>query len=72
MFDRVLEKMSLDFILKIIQTIGYALGPAVFTLNIFNFVPGKRGYYYTDSTEWGIALGIFLISLAYVAQWWRR
>lgn len=71
-FDRVLEKLSLDFLLKIIQIIGYGLGPAIFTLNVFNFVPGKRGYFYTSGTEWGIALGVLLVSIAYVAQWWRR
>lgn len=58
--------------LKAVESIGIAFGPALIALNIFNFIPGSRGYLYATSTEWGIASGVFLVCLAVVARNWQR
>ncbi len=58
--------------LKIVESTGIAFGPALVALNFFNFIPGRRGYLYASSTEWGIAGGVFLICLAIVARKWQR
>lgn len=58
--------------LKAVESIGIAFGPAIIALNFFNFIPGSRGYLYANSTEWGIASGVFLVCLALVARKWQR
>ena len=58
--------------LKIVESIGIAFGPALIALNIFNFIPGRRGYLYANSTEWGIAVGVFLVCLAVIAKKWQK
>ena len=58
--------------LKAVESIGIAFGPALVALNIFNFIPGKRGYFYENGSEWGIASGVFLMCLALVARKWHR
>jgi len=58
--------------LRIIESIGLAFGPALIALNFFSFIPGRNGYAFTTGAEWGIASGVFLVSLAIIARKWNR
>lgn len=70
--SRGLDKTMMNLILKIVQTFGYLVGPTLVALNLFSFTPGRRGYFYTTGAEWGIAVGVFLIALAFVSKYWRK
>lgn len=59
------------FVFKIIESVCWAFGPAVFALNLFSFKVAKSGFYYEPISEWGIALGVLLISFAFVARMWK-
>jgi hypothetical protein len=67
-----LDKTIMNLILKIVQSFGYIVGPTLVALNLFSFIPGRRGYFYTTAAEWGIAVGVFLIMLAVVSKYWRK
>lgn len=59
--------------LKITESTGIALGPAIIALNLFSFRHTSHGsYYYLSSSEWGIAIGVFLVCAAIVARKWQR
>lgn len=58
--------------LKITESVGIAFGPAIVALNLFSFKLSHGAYYYLSSSEWGIATGVFLVSIALVAKKWQR
>jgi hypothetical protein len=58
-------------LLKIIETTGWMIGPALLTLHLFSFVLGKSGIYYETISEWGISVGVLFISMAYVTRIWK-
>lgn len=59
--------------LKIIESVGLGLGPAITALNVFSFSLSRGGsIYYKDGPSWGIAIGVLLISAAIVARKWQR
>lgn len=72
MAGKTAGKNNSELILKIVESIGWAIGPAVFALNFFSFKLSKAGVYYDSGSEWGIAVGILLISMAYVARQWQK
>lgn len=55
-------------LLTILEFVCITVGPAVLAFNIFNFNLAKNGFYYKDAAQWGIAIGIFMIALAYVLR----
>ena len=57
--------------LKIVETIGWIIGPALLTLHLFSFVLGKSGIYYETISEWGMSVGVLFISMAYVTRIWK-
>ena len=57
--------------MKIIEAVCFAIGPAVTAYYVASFTVDQHGYYYRDK-EFGIALGVFLISLACALRYWRR
>jgi hypothetical protein len=63
--------VELDRILKTIETVCFAIGPAVTAYYVMSFTVDSHGYYYRD-TELGIGIGVFLISLAFALRYWRR
>ncbi|MEE9606439.1 MAG: hypothetical protein V3U03_01775 [Myxococcota bacterium] len=68
---RNLKGMDRVELLKRIETVGFALGPAVTVYYLAGFRVDEHGYYY-KGTEFGIAVGVFLISLAWALRYWRR
>lgn len=59
---------------SLITTVGalcVAIGPAVLAYFLSSFTVDKSGYYYNDM-EWGIALGVLLISAGRVLRSWPR
>ncbi|MFV1997677.1 MAG: hypothetical protein ACC641_06665 [Acidiferrobacterales bacterium] len=66
--------ISIILIQKTIYSIGMTIGPALIALFIFDFKYASRGkfYYYTNGTEWGIAIGVLLVMLALVSRKWRH
>jgi len=66
------QKTNTDLILKIVESVGWVIGPFVFALNFFSFKLGKAGAYYEAGSEWGIAIGVLFLSIAYVARQWRK
>jgi hypothetical protein len=58
--------------LRILESIGLAFGPALIALNLFSFIPTRNGYAFSAGAEWGIASGVFLVSLAIIARKWNR
>ena len=59
--------VELATVQKWIETLCFALGPAVLAYYLFSFTVDQHGYYYRD-TELGIAGGVFLVSLGYVVR----
>lgn len=72
MAGKTAQKNNTDLILKIVESIGWVVGPAIFALNLFSFKLGKAGAYYETGSEWGIAIGVLLLSMAYVARQWQK
>lgn len=66
--------MNKTLIIKIVESVGYSLGPALIALNILDFRYARHShfYYYKGAAEWGIAIGVLLIGLAYIAKKWRH
>jgi len=72
MAGKTAAKNNSELILKIAESVGWVIGPAVFALNFFSFKLGKAGAYYETGSEWGIAIGILFISMAVVARRWQK
>ena len=66
------RKIHAELICKIVESVGWVIGPAVFALNFFSFKINKSGVYFESDSEWGIAIGVLFISLAYVARQWQK
>ena len=64
------KTMQTTTILKAVETGCLALGPAITAYYLFSFTVDKFGYYYKD-TEFGIAMGIFVIALGRAIRYWR-
>jgi hypothetical protein len=59
--------------LKVIESIGIGLGPAIAVLNLFSFNLARSGsIYYKSGNSWGIAIGVLLVCIAIVARRWRQ
>lgn len=65
-------KPEVRLALKITESVGIAFGPAIIALNLFSFRLSHGSYYYLNSSEWGIATGVFLVCIAVVARKWQR
>lgn len=63
---------TFKLVFKIVESVAWVLGPAVFALNFFSFNLGKSGVYYGAGSEWGMAIGVLFISLAFVARQWQK
>lgn len=72
MAGKTAAKNNSELIFKIVESVGWVIGPAVFALNFFSFKLGKAGAYYETGSEWGIAIGILFISMAFVARQWQK
>ena len=71
MTTRTTTTIETTRLMKLIETVGFAIGPAVTAYYVTSFTVDQHGYYYRD-TEFGIAIGVFLISLACALRYWRR
>lgn len=63
---------NLPLIFKIIESAGWIIGPCLFALHLFSFKLGKAGSYYESGSEWGMAVGVLFISIAFVARQWQK
>jgi len=59
-------------IFKIIESVGWVIGPPLFALNFFSFKLGKAHVYYESLSEWGMAIGVLFVSMAFVARQWQK
>lgn len=50
---------------KMLEVVGYTVGPALVAFNVFNFNIAKIGMFYKDPARIGIAVGVFLIAAAW-------
>ena len=66
------SKNNTLLILKIVESVGWVLGPTIFALNFFSFKLGKAGAYYETGSEWGIAIGVLFITMAFVSRQWQK
>lgn len=63
---------TVKLVFKIVESVAWVIGPTVFVLNFFSFKLGKAGAYYESGPEWGMAIGVLFISLAFVARQWQK
>lgn len=63
---------TIKLVFKIVESVSWVIGPTVFALNFFSFKLGKAGAYYESGAEWGMAIGVLFISLAFVARQWHK
>ena len=63
---------ALRLTLRIVESVGLVFGPALIALNFFSFIPTRNGYAFSTGAEWGIASGVFLLSVAIIARNWNR
>jgi len=63
---------NVKLVFKIVESVAWVIGPAVFALNLFSFHSGKSGVYYGSGSDWGLAIGVLFISLAFVARKWQK
>lgn len=59
-------------IFKIVESVGWIIGPMLFVLCFFSFKASKSGAYYETASEWGMAIGVLFISIAFVARQWQK
>ena len=71
MATRTTTTIETTKLMKLTETVGFAIGPAVTAYYAANFTVDQHGYYYRDM-EFGIAIGVFLISLACALRYWRH
>ena len=50
--------------LTTLEWVCFTAGPALVAFNLFNFNIAKNGLYYKDAAQWGIAIGVFMITLS--------
>ena len=67
-----MSKNNSELTFKIVESVGWIVGPCLFALHFFSFKLGKDGAYYETGSEWGMAVGVFFISLAFVARLWKK
>jgi len=63
---------TVKLIIKIVESVAWIVGPTVFALNFFSFKLVKAGMYYESGSEWGMAIGVLFISIAFVARQWQK
>ena len=66
-----LKTIDTSTLFKAIEASCFAIGPTVTAYFVANFTVDSYGYYYRDM-EFGIAIGVFLISLACALRYWRH
>ncbi len=71
MAARTTTTLETTRLMKIVEAVCFAIGPPVTAYYVANFTVDQHGYYYRN-TELGIAVGVFLISLACALRYWRR
>lgn len=67
-----MSKNTSELTFKIIESVGWVVGPCLFALHFFSFKLGKAGAYYETGSEWGMAVGVLFISLAFVSRLWAK
>lgn len=65
-----MSKKNITLILRIVETACWTIGPFLLALNLAAVKSSKGTYYFVDANEWGIAIGVLLISGAYVVKKW--
>ncbi len=70
MAARTTTTLETTRLMKIVEAVCFAIGPPVTAYYAANFTVDQHGYYYRGM-ETGIAVGVFLISLAYALRYWR-
>lgn len=66
------DNSNLILAFKIVESVAWIIGPTVFALNFFSFKIAKSGVYYEAGSEWGMAVGVLFISLAFVSRLWQK
>jgi hypothetical protein len=66
------NKDTVKMVFKIVESVAWVIGPAIFALSFFSFKVSKSGMYYQPGSEWGMAIGVLFISLAFVARQWQK
>jgi len=57
-------------VIKIIESVCFPVGAALVALHFFSWKSDKSGIYYESINEWGIAAGVMLITVGWVARKW--
>lgn len=58
-------------VVKLVESVGYPLGAALVALHFFSWKTDRVGsMYYETINEWGIAIGVLLAGVAWVARKW--
>lgn len=58
--------------LKITQVVMLLVGVAFTTYNVFSFKVGTKGYYFQDTNQTWLAVGVTAIAIAYVIKNWNK
>ena len=59
-------------ILKTAQVASLLIGVAFTTFNIFSFKVGTKGYYFQDTNQTWLAIGVTAIAISYVIKNWNK
>ncbi len=58
--------------LKITQVVMLLVGVAFTTFNLFSFKVGTKGYYFQDTNQTWLAVGVTAITIAYIIKNWKK
>ena len=68
-----MSEQVMKVVIKVAEVVCFTVGPTLTVFNVFAFKVTRGGsYYYLDSNQWWIALGVFLISTGLVIKNWRK
>lgn len=61
-----------ELALKLVQVLMFLTGVALTAYNLFSFKVVKNGYYYIDTNQTWLAVGVTAIAISYVVKNWKN
>jgi len=59
-------------IFKYVQAVAYVVGSGLITYNLFSVKVDKSGYFWADSNELWLAIGVAVFAVGLVIKNWKK
>ena len=67
-----MAELKTQDILKYIQAVAYVVGSALITYNLFAVKVDKSGYFWVESNELWLAIGVGIFAAGLVIRNWKK